>query len=361
MKKISFLLLALVLSVPVIAQAPPDSDGDGIPDAEDVCPASKGTRSRKGCPDEKATDPVFITAGQLEQILTGVCNNTIREKVIGKPAVSKLYSTSLPYTGSAANLPVYYKQVSPLNYQVLIGLSANPADSSEALRFINDAIRRTNACDGLFRDIKLEYSVSGKHYTDVAARSDGGLFFYLEKAKPAGKQILQLRIYRINYADAPAKVNTEPAVPAAPVNECAEIETILDECISGFKKSKGSFVKQQTPAKYYTTTLPGLGLTDKYVVESMLVDVINEQWVRKSIIYYNAEKKFSESAGAIRQYELLRDRLRKCFSGVGDAADDKNQKIYEMYFDYRGYRIRAAVIWLSFFETSVSISFRIAD
>jgi hypothetical protein len=65
---------------------------------------------------------------------------------------------------------------------------------------------------------------------------------------------------------------------------------VLKECIASFQKVKGScFVKKFPPNEYYTTTLPSLGFNNKYVAESVSLDVLNESMVRKKFTYFTAK------------------------------------------------------------------------
>lgn len=361
MNKILALLSGLLISALVYAQGPPDSDDDGINDAEDECPYIKGSKARKGCPGEKTVKAEYIRKDAFENILAAVCNNNMQEKVGVKTVLNKAYITSLPNTGKNNNLPVYYKQASALNYHVMIGLSENIADSNDALRYVNELFKNVKGCDGLYNRVQLGYSQSSNTFTDVIANEAGGVFFYLEKAVTGRKAILQLRIYKINYADTQKKAGVKLPEPVKPVNVCADFESILEECINGYGRVKGNFVRQETPAKYYATTLPGLGLTSRYVVESVNIDFSSGEFNRKNVVYYNAEKDFTDGPGSVQEYEQLKQRLRNCFSGTANTMDEKNQKIYELFFNYKGYKIRAALLWLSFFGTKVSISFRIAD
>lgn len=66
MKNLLAFLSCLLLSAMLFAQIPPDDDGDGVPNSEDLCPTTKGTKANRGCPEEnkKITTPVNVVAQQ---------------------------------------------------------------------------------------------------------------------------------------------------------------------------------------------------------------------------------------------------------------------------------------------------------
>lgn len=361
MKKILLVLTGLLFAVLLQAQGNTDTDGDGIIDRDDACPNLKGTAAGRGCPEApKPTACNYISPENFTAILTAICNNTVHRQTTARIENNKSLLTSFPKNGAGRNLPVYYKQVSANNYSTLIGLSEKPGDSTAVLNCINNLFKASTVCDGIFSGVNLTVTPGSSIYSDVYASNEGGIFFYLERAKTGNKTLLQLRITKLIYADAKPKT-PEKTTPPPPPKPCADLEKIFDECIAGYTKVKGSFVREEIPAKYYTTTLPGLGLADKYVVESMNIDVNDGGITRKKVIYYSAEKTFSDKAEALKVYEQLRNLLRQCASGTANVGDDKNQKIYELFMPYKGYTLRTTVIFLDFFSTNVSISVKIAD
>jgi len=65
MKNLFAFLNCILLSSFLFAQTPPDDDGDGVPNSEDLCPTTKGTKANKGCPEEKKTNiPAQQNAGK---------------------------------------------------------------------------------------------------------------------------------------------------------------------------------------------------------------------------------------------------------------------------------------------------------
>lgn len=62
MKNILCILYCVLFSATLFAQVPPDDDGDGVPNSEDLCPTTKGTKANKGCPEEnkKILTPVKV-------------------------------------------------------------------------------------------------------------------------------------------------------------------------------------------------------------------------------------------------------------------------------------------------------------
>jgi hypothetical protein len=360
MKKLLVGLMAVFISGALLAQAMPDADGDGIADPDDVCPFEKGTKAGKGCPEKTEKPPVFISREMLENILTTICTNKLTEKIKGVPENNKTYITSFPFNGVSGNLPVYYKQSGRLNFSALIGLSENSGDTSRVLVYINQLLAGSRACDGVYSGVKLTYNHTGRNYSDVYASPEGGVFFYLEKVKSGNKMLIRLRINKLSYNEQPAKAAVKP-IPVILQNDCAAMETILEACISGYSRVKGSFVKEEIPARYYTTTLPALGFSNKYVVESVNIEFINGNMVRKNIVYYNADQEYTGSTDALNVYEKMKASIKKCFSGAATVTDDKNQKIYELITDYKGRKIRVALIYLNFFSSSVSVSVKTLD
>jgi hypothetical protein len=353
--------IAILFCNVMLAQGQPDQDGDGVSDSNDACPFVKGVKTNNGCPAENI--PVtcnYITAASFNAILSAICNNTAHRQVKTKVENNKSLLTSFTKNGAAKNFPVFYSQTDPNNYTISIGLSNRLSDTTAILSCINRLFSESSACNSLYKRVQLTYTPASQRYSDVYATDEGGVFFYLEKVKSAGKLLVQFRISKLIYKEESKKTIVKNP-PPPPVNECGDFEQILNECISGYAKAKGGFVKEEVPAKYYNTTLPGLGLAEKYVVESMNVEIRNQQIDRKKVIYFSAEKEFEKSADAMPVYEQLKNRLKKCYSGTVNVTEDKNQKIYELFFMYKGYKIRAVVIYLNFFSSNVSISFRIAD
>lgn len=360
MKKKFAFIACLFFSFTLTAQGVKDSDGDGVNDSEDMCPSLKGTAALKGCPaEEKTAAADFITPSAFDAILSAVCNNTAHRQVKAKVENNKSLLTSFPQNGPAQNFPVYYRQTNPNNFTVTAGLSSRLSDSTAILENINRLLRSSSVCNGMYNEMKLTYTHASKHYSDVYADATGGVFFILEKIKKGNGYLIQFRISRTIYADAPKK--TPEKTPAPPVNECADFEQILNECVKGYTGVKGTFIKEEIPAKYYNTTLPSLGLADKYVVESMNIDVSEEEIIRKKVIYYSAEKSFSGREEALAVYEKLKNRVKSCYSGRTNVTDGNNQKIYELFFAYKGKTIRVAVIFLNFFGSSVSVSVKVDE
>jgi hypothetical protein len=358
--KLILFIFGIIFSAGAFSQLP-DSDGDGVNDSNDACPFVKGTKGNKGCPEENI--PVacnYITAASFDAVLLAVCNNTAHRQVRAKLDNNKNLLTGFTKNGIAQNFPVFYKQTDPNNYSVSIGLSNRLSDTTAILNCINRLFRESSVCNGLYKQVQLTYTPASQKYADVYATDESGVFFYLEKVKSGSKSLVQLRISKLIYK----KETEKPAVknpPSAPANECNDFEQILTECISAYTKVKGSFVKEEVPAKYYTTTLPGLGLAEKYVVESVNVEISSGKVDRRNVIYYSAEKEFGKTDEALLVYEQLKNRLKKCYSGTVNITDDKNQKIYEFFTDYKGKSIRITLIYLNFFSSSVSVSVKLAD
>lgn len=353
--------IAILFCNVILAQEQPDQDGDGVSDSNDACPFVKGEKANNGCPAKNIPATCnYITTASFDAVLSAVCSNTAHRQVKTKVENNKSLLTGFTKNGVAKNFPVFYSQTDPSNYTISIGLSNRLGDTTAILSCINRLFSESSACNNLYKRVQLTYSPASQRYSDVYASDEGGVFFYLEKVKSAGKLLVQLRISKLIYKEESKKTIVKNP-PALPVNECGDFEQILNECISGYIKVKGSFVKEEVPAKYYSTILPGLGLAEKYVVESINVEIRNQQIDRKKVVYFSAEKEFEKSADAMPVYEQLKDRLKKCYSGTVNVTEEKNQKIYELFFMYKGYKIRAVVIYLNFFSSNVSISFRIAD
>lgn len=356
----AFLFLTLTGSA-VHAQGPLDSDGDGVPDSEDVCPFVKGTVANKGCPAAEAPKTpapttIFIKKELFEDILNNICNNTVQQKVKGKVVNNRVYETSFPKNGPGNNLPVYFEQPRKNNFTVTIGLSNNEADMEAVTVYINGLLSASRACSNGYQRAKLTWANHSKKYSDVLAYDWGGLFFTIETRQEKNTRRVQLKIAKLLNENTPA---TKPAPPVTPVNECADMETIMDACVGGLAQVKGSLVKSQTPSKYYTTTLPALNLPVTQIVETVNIDVSDGKFNRKIVVYYNTEKDCSTSEEALNKYQKLKATLKKCFSGTANESNEENQKIYEFFIQHKGQTIRACAIYLGLFgKYNVSISFR---
>ncbi|MCX6316411.1 MAG: hypothetical protein NTW29_03925 [Bacteroidetes bacterium] len=359
MQKVFLFCACIVISAIGLSQVP-DSDGDGIADPDDLCPFVKGTRQDKGCPGKAAPVPVFISLASFDNMLTEVCTNQLNKRLTVRLENNKTLLTTFSYNGENGSLPVYYKQSGPLNVSLMIGLSEKISDTNQVLVSVNELFANSKACDGAYRRVRLTYNHSGKNYSDVYASEDGGVFFYLEKIKTGSRILIRLRINRIRYNEQSEKVNVQPP-PPAPQTGCASLETILKSCIEGYSGVKGSFVKEEIPAKYYTTSLPDLGLKEKFVVDSKNIEFANGEMIRKNVVYYSADQEYTSSADALNMYEKMKGLVKNCLTGVVNLTDDKNQKIYELITEYKGRKIRVAVIYLNFFSSNVSVSIKLND
>jgi hypothetical protein len=305
-------------------------------------------------PVKKYTTP--IEPSVFEDVMASICDNSVHLKIKGhiQPLDNVLYETSFPKNGYKRNLPVYYKQTHKLRFSTIIGLSDDENDLSKVAEDVNSLLAKTNACKQAYRTFNLKLDASTGKYADVSAWDDGGMFMYVEKEE--GR--VQLRVYKINYSEEEKAKKNKPG-PVINNNPCDEMEIILKECILGFKNVKGSFVKKETPATYYTTTLPSLGFKNTNVVESVNIEFENGNMIRDKIIYYSADQDFTNGNDALPYYETLKNQLKNCYSGTVNFSDEKNQKIYELFTEYKGYKIRIALIYLNFFGSSVSITFRL--
>ncbi len=298
----------------------------------------------------------FITKEAFEELMETICENRMHQKLKGnlKPEINKWYETTSTFNGVAKDMPVYYLQANMLRFTVKTGLSNNTRDLDKAAAYINGLFEKADACWEAYRNFRLEKDEEKQHYADVYAWDDGGMFVYVEKENG----IVQLRIAKINYSEEQKNKTKNPALP---VKGCDDMETILKECVTGFKNVKGAFLRKSTPNEYFSTTLPALGLKDKYVVESVSIDFVGDEMKRKKFVYYNAEENFTSSGDALRVYDKMKTALRNCYSGVANISDETNQKIFELFFDYNGQKIRAAIIYINFLSSSVSVSFRVLD
>jgi hypothetical protein len=300
---------------------------------------------------KKYTTPIELSV--FEDVMASICGNISHLKIKGNtpPLNNVLYETSFPKNGYKRNLPVYYKQTHKLRFSIIIGLSDDENDFSKAAEYINSMLVKTNACAQAYRTFNLKFDASTGKYTDLSAWDDGGMFMYVEKED--GK--VQLRVHKINYSDEEKK----KTIPVINSNPCTDMEVVLKECILGYKNVKGSFVKKEAPAEYFTTTLPSLGFEKKFVVESKNIEISNGSVGTKNVIYFSAEQDYTNKNDALKMYEKVRSELKNCFSGTVNVTDDKNQKIYELFIEYKGYNVRIVLIYLNFFSSSVSISFKI--
>ncbi len=354
----SFLVFTLTGSS-LMAQGAPDSDGDGIPDSEDVCPMIKGTAANKGCPPaEKAQAPaaktVFMKKEAFEDILNAVCNNSFPQKVNGAIKYKKVYETTFPKNGPRNEFPVYFEQTRKNLFVATMVLSNSVADLEKITSHINELLAGSRACNNAFREAQLSWTPAAKTYSDVLAYDWGGIFFSLGSKKEKNTSRVQLTITKLEYDEA-----KKPAPPVPVVNECAEMETIMDACVQGLEQLKGSLEKTETPSKYYSTTLPGLGLAKKHIVETIHLDFSEEKFDRKKVVYFNTEKQYTNADEAVAVYRKLKATLKKCFSGTASESDSDTQKIYEFFIEYKGQTIRACPVFLNFLgNITVSINFR---
>jgi hypothetical protein len=300
----------------------------------------------------KRSTNTFIDKIIFEDILKAVCENTILSKLKNNviPKNNQWYETSF-----ATSKPLYYYQVSEKQFDVKTSISASVNNLEAAVAYINSHMQQTVACQEAYRALKLTKDEGKQSYSDVYAWDGGGLFMVVQ----AYNGEIQLLINKITYSNEEKK---KIVTPDAPKSICTDFEQILTECVSGYRLSKGGFVKNETPATYYTTTLPGLGFDKKFVVESKNINIENGTIAKaKNVIYFSAEQDFTNKDDAIKMYEKVKTSIQKCFSGNANSTDDRNQKIFETFIIYKGYNIRIALVYLNFFNSSVSISIKLAE
>jgi hypothetical protein len=292
---------------------------------------------------------IFIDKMIFEDILNAVCKNTFSTRLKNKviPENNQWYETNFKTVK-----PLYYSRVSDKQFNLNTTISTDKNDLQAAVTYINNHMQQTVACLKAYRAIKLTKDEGKQSYSDVYAWDGGGLFVVV--AEKSGE--IQFNLNKITYKE------KEPATAAVAQSLCIDFEKILSECIAGYQQHKGTFVKKEVPAIYYTTTLPGLGFDKKYIVDSKNINIENGVIGKaKDIVYYNAEQDFTNSDDAMKLYEKVKTTMRNCFSGTTNSTDDKNQKIFEVFTSYKGYTIRIALIYLNFFSSNVSISIKLAE
>lgn len=113
MKKLIILGIALVTILISAAQMPPDDDNDGIPNSEDLCPKTKGTKANKGCPETATTTVTsFLTNKEFETIMDAVCTRNQSSLINTNIPIEAdgTQQTTLPFTGPKKEFPVYYNE-----------------------------------------------------------------------------------------------------------------------------------------------------------------------------------------------------------------------------------------------------------
>jgi hypothetical protein len=200
---VTILFLCFIFSVPAFSQLP-DSDADGVPDDEDVCPFLKGIKNNKGCPEEekKSAAATYITQQNFDEILETICENAMPgRKAAG--AIGEKTMTTFSLNGKDKNLPVTYYVAKDMKSIIThIPLSKVVTEYEEVLKYVNKLFANSSACWGAYKKIVLERPKAGQDASGIYATTQNSLFASLINERVSTTETrVQLNILKTIYPD----------------------------------------------------------------------------------------------------------------------------------------------------------------
>ena len=133
----------IIIAGNALLAQPPDSDGDGVPDSEDVCPAVKGTKANKGCPDAAATKTTgYFAKDDFTAILDVICKSELAKYRHPQVPAQQLegVATTLPQTGVNKQFPVYYSTDGKGSFIAMLILSNQVNEFAKAVDFVQQQL-----------------------------------------------------------------------------------------------------------------------------------------------------------------------------------------------------------------------------
>lgn len=296
---------------------PPDSDGDGVPDSEDLCPTVKGTKANKGCPDatagNKTTD--YFAKDDFTTILDVICKSELAKYRHPQVPAQQLEGvvTTLPQTGVNKQFPVYYSTDGKGSFIAMMILSNQPAEFNSAVAFVHQQLLYNSSSCLAYKLFKPVPTPSGDTTFMAFNQNDEGPLLQIKVYKhqvSASERYVILGVEAVPRRAPPVAKVADPAL-------CNDLLKIMEASSDGFKNVRSNPKKNSISGlDDYETSLPGLGLEKKKLRVEDWYDVMELK--ENKIITYDAssfvvnkekaEALFNQYVAKLESCGTLKDR-----------------------------------------------------
>lgn len=315
MKKTFFVLAILFFSSTAFPQIA-DDDGDGVPNSEDLCPKTKGTKANKGCPESSTVKTIaasFLSNKEYETIMDAVCLRT-QSQLINKsiPAEADgMQQTTLPFTGAKKQFPIYFNENKNEIYTTtIIILSDNENDLEPAY---NELVNKISAIQtlclmGKKSETSSNASTGEKSILFRNMLGNGEFEMRIYKHKNGNQSLIIWNIFTVD----PEKEKNATTLNAKSQgvydkNFADDMKKILAASANGFVKNRFDGKKNSDDEMVFRTDLPVLGM-QKAVLKT--ADSYNPYDDDYKIIEYSATSNYKTTGTNIET--IMTDLERKC-------------------------------------------------
>lgn len=301
----------LILNAGIAFAQAPDSDNDGVPDSEDVCPRVKGTKANKGCPDAaagtKTTD--YFAKDDFTTILDVICKSELAKYRHPQVPAQQLEGvvTTLPQTGVNKQFPVYYSTDGKGSFIAMLILTNQLSEFNKAVEFVHQQLLiNSSSCLSykLFRPVP---TASGDTTFMAFNQNDEGSLMQIKVYKhkvSANKNYLILGVEAVPRRPQPVVKVADPAL-------CNELQKIMEASSDGFKNVRANPKKNSISGlDDYETSLPGLGLETKKLRVEDWYDVLEMK--ENKIITYDASRFVENKEKAEALFNQYVAKLESC-------------------------------------------------
>lgn len=309
---IKWLISALLIFSTGIALAQsPDSDGDGVPDSEDVCPMVKGTKANKGCPvaaaGAKTTD--YFAKEDFTTILDVICKSELAKFRHPQVPAQQMegVATTLPQTGTSNQFPVYYSTDGKGSFIAMLILSNQPAEFNNAVQFVQQQLLINSSSCLAYKLFKPVPTPSGDTTFMAFNQNDDGPLMQIKVYK---HRVSASEFYIILGVEAVPR-RAPPVVKLADPARCNDLLKIMEASSDGFKNVRSNPKKNSiTGLDDYETSLPGMGLETKKLRVDDWYDVMELK--EHQIITYKASSFMAQKEKAEALFNQYVAKLESC-------------------------------------------------
>lgn len=303
-------IFVFISTVKIVAQAA-DSDKDGIPDSEDLCPTVKGTKANKGCPDatagNKTTD--YFAKDDFTTILDVVCKSELAKYRHPQVPAQQLegIATTLPQTGVSKQFPVYYSTDGKGSFIAMLILSNQPAEFNDAVNFVQQQLLYNSSSCLAYKLFKPVPTPSGDTTFFAFNQNDEGPLMQIKVYK---HRVSASELYVILGVEAVPR-RAPPAAKVADPALCNDLLKIMEASSEGFKNVRTNPKKNSISGlDDYETSLPGLGLEKKKLRVEDWYDVMELK--EHKIITYDASSFVANKEKAEALFNQYVAKLESC-------------------------------------------------
>ncbi|MBP6025637.1 hypothetical protein [Ferruginibacter sp.] len=368
MKKLFLSALLITFGLISFSQAPPDDDNDGIPNSEDLCPKTKGTKANKGCPEnatEKAGSTSFLTNKEFETIMDAVCYRNQSSLInTGIPIEADgTQQTTLPFTGPKKEFPVYYNENKNQIYtSTIIILSENGNDLEPAFNeIVNKAQNIQTLClTGKKPEINSTSNNDEKSVLFRDMLGNGEFEMRIYKHKTDNQTFIVWNIFSIDpEKEKIAVVQKAKSQGIFDKKFSDDVKKILTASSNGFIKNRFEGKKNElTDELEFKTDLPLLGL-QKAIISTTSVYNLDDEDDEAKITEYRSETHYNIAATNIET--IVTELERKCDGSLDfekkDIIKDKNMILYTI----KGNSNKQVTLHLFVSESVYIISLSVTD